>query len=97
MNIRSQTRYISKIRTVRRTRIKRRCFTLRNFLNFAVKLGRRRLIEANFVREAARVNCVKKAQRADRVNFGRIFRQIKADFYVRLQAAKRAFRRLIKM
>ena len=64
--------------------VERGLFVLRDLLNLAVQLGRRSLVDAAGVRQAAQAHGLQHAQHAGGVDVGRELRHIEADLHMAL-------------
>ncbi len=76
---------IELCRRVRRARIERRRFLLRNLPHLAEQLGGRGLIEASLGFAAEDTNGLEQAQRSKPIGVGRIFRRLERDLHMRLR------------
>src|SRR5207247_2649478 len=72
-------------RGIRRARVKRRCFVLRDLLSLAKQLGCRGLIESSLVLAAENANGFEQAQSTDTVGVDSVFRRFERDLYMRLR------------
>src|SRR5437899_553615 len=72
-------------RRIRRARVKRRCFVLRDLLSLAKQLGCRGLIESSLVLAAENANGFEQAQSTDTVGVDSVFRRFERDLYMRLR------------
>ena len=69
---------------IRRARIEGRGFALGNFLNLAVKFGRRGLVKSYLLFHTENADSFQKTKRADGVGIGGVFRRLKTNLHVAL-------------